>query len=252
MAMKCKNCGGPCRKTSHGDYECEYCGATFTEAELAPKKQGAAASAPSGGGADVFERNIDGILELSWQGGQYIFSGSGFIISQNGYAITNTHVVTYDNGVSCRTLTARLKGQAIQASVVLLGDDHHGSGNGVDLALIKLSHMPPNAKALTFEQEGNVRNGEQVYVIGNSLGFGTAITSGIVSDKARQMGGRTFVMTDCATNGGNSGGPLFNAKGNVIGVHVSAHNNADGMKYAIPVAYVNEFLRKARAKGIPV
>ncbi len=249
MAYSCKQCGASL--TAKGNkYECPFCGTTYEASDFAPKQQAAAAPVRQQGGADVFEQNIDGILELRWQGGQYIYSGSGFLISAGGYAITNTHVVTYENGRSCGTLTARLKGQEIQASVVLLGDDRHGNGSGVDLALIKLSRLPLGAKPLHFEQAGNVRNGEQVYVIGNSLGYGTAITSGIVSDRARKIGNQTYVMTDCATNGGNSGGPLFNAKGNVIGVHVSAQNNADGMKYAIPVESVNAFLEKARRAGV--
>ena len=73
---------------------------------------------------------------------------------------------------------------------------------GVDLALLKLSKMPFRAKVLEFEDFSNVRIGEPVFVIGNSLGYGTCITSGIVSDKERNVNGKMLLMTDCAVNGG--------------------------------------------------
>lgn len=246
MAIKCVQCGGSCRQLSNGDYQCEFCGATFGSDELVSKtgaKQ-SVASMKGEGGADVFEKNINGILEIRWQDSQYIHSGSGFLIGRNGYAITNTHVVTHDDGRSCNTVSVKLCGQNLTATVIALGDNRHGSGNGVDLAIIKLSRVPNEAKVLEFEDFNNVRIGEPVYVVGNSLGYGTCITSGIVSDKARQVNGKMLLMTDCAVNGGNSGGPIFNGKGKVIGAIVSGIDRAEGMNFAIPSSTVQTFIRQ--------
>ena len=197
-------------------------------------------------GVNVYEKTIAGVLEVTCKYATCISSGSGLLISNTGYAITNTHVVTH-NAQPCRDVTVRVAGENIKASVVMLGDDKGGRGRGVDLALLKLSKFPTRGKTLCFENFDNVRIGEQVYVIGNSLGDGTCITSGIVSDKCRTINGQKLLMTDCPINNGNSGGPIFNAKGKVIGVIVSSRVKADGsategMNYAIPSYIVEEFL----------
>jgi serine protease Do len=119
----------------------------------------------------------------------------------------------------------------------------HGHGDGVDLALIKLSRVPQGAVRVTFENFNRVRNGERVFAIGNSLGFGTCITSGIVSDRSRVVDGETLLMTDCAVNSGNSGGPIFNEEGRVIGAIVSGISGAEGMNFAIPASTVVDFLK---------
>lgn len=243
--MQCKVCNGDCEAIGGGKYRCLFCGSVFSEAE-APAAARSVVTPKSDSGANVFEQNIGGILEICWHDERCVYSGSGFLISGDGYAITNTHVVTYENGTSCGNVTVKLNGQSISASVVALGDRLHGSGNGVDLAILKLSHLPYGAKVLEFENFANVRIGEQVYVIGNSLGFGTCITSGIVSDKARPVNGKMLLMTDCAVNGGNSGGPIFNGNGKVIGAIVSGIDKAEGMNFAIPVSSIMEFLNNLR------
>ena len=86
-----------------------------------------------------------------------------------------------------------------------------------------------------------------MYLIGNSLGEGTCITSGIISDKDRYVGDLSYpyIMTDASANPGNSGGPLLNEMGELIGVLVAGITSAKGMNYAIPVNMVNEFLTLA-------
>ena len=98
-----------------------------------------------------------------------------------------------------------------------------------------------------------VRIGESIYVVGNSLGHGTCITSGIVSDRKRMVDGQMLMMTDSAVNGGNSGGPVFNTAGNVIGLIVSGIDNAEGMNFAIPSDDVLDFVRQVtRAKKLSI
>lgn len=248
---KCKVCGGSLTDIGGGNFRCTCCRATFSASDFAAKPKKSISEqkeSVSVSGADVFDNNVGGVLEISWTHGNSEYSGSGLIITSDGYAITNTHVVSFADGRSCGSVTVKVCDENIKADVIRLGDDKHGAGNGVDLALIKLRRMPADAKALTFADSEKVRNGENVYVIGNSLGYGTCITSGIVSDRARSHGGKVYVMHDCAANGGNSGGPLFNAQGYVIGIHVSSQLNngalAVGMKYAIPSRTACEFIKK--------
>ena len=251
MPEKCKQCGGPCSVTKNGDYECEFCGATFSKEELMPAsmRQGMAASTSHGNGADVFESNINGVLEIECQGKRSAWAGSGYIFTQSGYAITNAHVAGDEDGSPCKRMYVRVCNQEVPATVVALSDYKMGSCQGVDLAIIKLARMPVGATALAFEAPDKLRNGEPVYVIGNSLGEGTCITSGIVSDKARKGAGFDYIMTDCAINGGNSGGPIFNQQGKVIGTmtqqgRTSTGADAEGMNYAIPIKVVLQFIEQ--------
>ena len=257
MAVKCIQCGGPCSEIGGGEYECQFCGATFSREELSPAfaKQAMPAANSSDSGADVFDKNISGVLEISAVGKKGSWSGSGYIFSNSGYAITNAHVAADDvDGQPCKKMVVRVCNQSVPASVVALADDKAGSGDGVDLAIIKLAQMPMGARALTLEEPDKLRNGESVFVIGNSLGQGTCITSGIISDKARRGDGIDYIMTDCAVNGGNSGGPIFNQKGYVIGtitLQGRTHSGADaeGMNYAIPAKIVQQFIEKVERTG---
>lgn len=256
MAVKCIHCGGTCNEIGNGRYECLFCGATFDWDEITPQSVKQSASTKSGGGADVFEKNEGGILEISCAGKRGAWSGSGYLISLGGYAVTNAHVAADDDGSPCGRISVRLCGNDIPANVVALADDKAGRGNGVDLAIIKLVRIPAGAVALSFADSDRLRNGEPVYVIGNSLGQGTCITSGIVSDKARNINGRTFIMTDCAVNGGNSGGPIFNGEGHVIGTITMQGRSGDGadaegMNYAIPANVVKLFIQEAK-KGVHI
>ena len=276
MMELCPFCGGLLTTKGNG-YQCPNCSSIFESKKeldmhkpkrVAPQPQlsqnaqpktslntGSTTSAPaistnipaheqkSDTGVDVFDRNIKGVLEITWSDGAHKYSGSGFLISKDGYAITNAHVVTSEAGVSCRTVNVKLCNKSTTAEVVCLGDDEHGKGKGIDLALIKLNKVPEDATVLQFAPFEAVRNGERVFVIGNSLGYGTCITSGIVSDRLRKVNGKLLLMTDCAVNGGNSGGPIFNEKGLVIGAIVSGITAAEGMNFAIPGDVVENFMK---------
>lgn len=274
MSEMCRKCGGDLTPEGNG-FKCTFCGATYASLdELRPKRRKSAPqeSQPQAqqsqsqpisqpeqtktvvvpviqqkdNGVDVFETNINGVLEITWSDEKSTHSGSGFLISQDGYAVTNTHVVTHDDGQSCQQVNVRLCGENMRADVIKLGDSNHGKGMGVDLALIKLARIPEKAKVVEFENFDNVRIGERVFVIGNSLGYGTCITSGIVSDKLRNVNGKMLLMTDCAINGGNSGGPIFNEMGRVIGAVVSGITAAEGMNFAIPCNVVLDFMKDAK------
>ena len=258
MAIKCKNCGGDCVRNRNGLFVCQCCGAT-ADAEDISRSSGKSTTSPQDStwsGADVFEKNIGGTLEIVCEGKNGSWSGSGYLFSENGYAITNAHVAAENTtGQPCTKMIVRVCDQSIPAKVVALADDRAGHGNGVDLALIQLTSFPRGGKALTLASSANVRNGEPVFVIGNSFGEGACITSGIVSDRAREIDGQAFIMTDCAVNPGNSGGPIFNKNGEVIGTITlqgrNPHNGSDaeGMNYAIPSDVVKQFINYVQNKA---
>lgn len=252
--MKCIYCGADAIPVSDTSYDCPFCGGKFetekkpvvtedkpktVHRELAPKVKD---------GAAVFEENINCVLEITWNvSSGDMKCGSGLLINDSGYALTNAHVVTYQEGVPAKELKVKIAGTTVKADVIRLGDKKGGRGDGVDLALIKLRSLPAAARFVTFADFEKVRIGEQVFVIGNSLGDGSCITAGIVSDKQRKVNGHTVLMTDCAINGGNSGGPIFNNRGEVIGVICSSRLQNDGsategMNYAIPVNIAADFL----------
>lgn len=243
---KCKLCGGSCSEIGGGKYQCDFCGATFSESDFASRpKAGQSVKESAGGsdlGADIYEKNVNGVLEISMSCGR----ASGYLISKSGYGITNSHAVALDNGKSCGQCKVKVAGETVSATVVAMGTQNNNMHcSNDDLALIKLARVPLNATPLSFGDYNRVRTGERIFVIGNSLGEGTCITSGIVSDKDR--GGQ--LMYDCPTNPGNSGGPVFNADGQVIGTHVAGKSpngvKVQGMNYAIPVSAVESFLSRA-------
>ena len=247
----CITCGATLLPINDSDFYCPYCGGGFAENKKTGTMQKSQTVTRKDCGVDVFEENISSVLEITWSDETYRHSGSGFLIDrEGGYALTNTHVVTHENGASCGEVNVRICDTETTATVETLGDRAHGLGGGVDLALIRLKRVPSEAKQVKLGSSEAVRNGERVFVIGNSLGYGTCITSGIVSDKCREVDGDQLLMTDCAINGGNSGGPMFNEKGQVIGVIVSGIDGAEGMNFAIPVDTAKDFCGKTNLVSV--
>jgi len=241
--MQCKQCGAPC-KIQAGRHVCIYCGWESDEAV-----QPAPAPVESGAreyGSEVYDKCIGGVLELYYSSMFTGWSGSGYIITDDGYAITNAHVVTDASNNKFRIvkeLEAHVSGKKLRAAVLAVGDDKAGSGSGVDLALIKLNDMPEGVHKVNFGDFDKLRNGERVYIIGNSRGQGSCITAGIVSDLVRSVGGKPHMMTDCAMNPGNSGGPIFNKDGEVIGTVDCYRPDSKGMNYTIPLPLVTAFIQ---------
>ena len=248
---KCPICSGDCKSAGNGMYKCLFCGNSFSDADFEATSVKADGYAPfakdADHGADLFDRSISATLDVTCRGKNGSWAGSGYIITESGYAVTNAHVAADTDGSPCRNIVVKVCNQTVPAAVVALADDKAGHGKGVDLAIIKLLKMPAGATRLRLEDFSNVKTGERVYVIGNSLGDGACITSGIISDRRRSLGGKTLLMTDCAINGGNSGGPILNEKGLVIGTICSARLKQDGsetkgMNYAVPADIVKEFI----------
>jgi serine protease Do len=159
--------------------------------------------------------------------------GSGFFISADGYIVTNHHVITAENGGKVEEITVTTAdGTDYPATVV--GDDAQS-----DLAVLKIKAN----KAFPFVKFGDSRSarvGDWVIAIGDPFGLGTSVTSGIVSAVLRSLDGGAYsryLQTDASINRGNSGGPLFDMKGDVIGINDAIYSptgGSVGVGFAIP------------------
>jgi serine protease Do len=154
--------------------------------------------------------------------------GSGFIISQDGYVLTNAHVVEGASEVTVKLTD----GREFKAKIV-------GADRRSDIATLKIDATGlPVAK---IGKPGEVRVGDWVAAIGSPFGFENSVTAGIVSAKSRSLPDSTyvpFIQTDVAVNPGNSGGPLFNMKGEVIGINSQIYSRTGGymgLSFAIPI-----------------
>ena len=187
---------------------------------------------------DIYSHNCNGVVEIITDCGR----ASGLIISKKGFVLTNAHAVLDPTGNVSANVFVKQGEETIRTKVIAIGNTDSNDPHNVDLALLKMERVPELATSLKLGRSDTVRIGQHIYYIGNSKGEGLCMTAGIVSDNNRKVGERWFIMTDAATNPGNSGGPLFDDDGEVIGVHVSARNEAVGMKYAIPVNTARAFL----------
>jgi serine protease Do len=154
--------------------------------------------------------------------------GSGFVIDPSGLVVTNNHVIADADEI---TVTLQ-DGEAFKAELV--GTDTKG-----DIALLRIKSPKPLA-SVAFGNSDSMRVGDWVLAIGNPLGLGGTVTAGIVSARSRNINAGSyddFLQTDAAINKGNSGGPLFNTKGEVIGINTAIYSQSGGsigIGFAIP------------------
>jgi len=166
--------------------------------------------------------------------------GSGFIVSPDGYILTNNHVVEKADEVTVTLLDK----EEFKAKVV-------GSDPKIDIALIKIDAK----KKLTYVALGDSDKldvGEWVVAIGNPFGLGHTVTAGIVSAKGRIIGSGPyddFIQTDASINPGNSGGPLFNLKGEVVGINTAIVQGGQGIGFATPIQLAKSVLDQLKEKG---
>jgi len=168
--------------------------------------------------------------------------GSGFVISSDGYIVTNNHVIEDADEISVNFPD----GLSLAATVV-------GTDSQTDIAVLKVAHDAP-LPAVQFGDSDRARVGDWVLAIGNPFGFAGSVSAGIISARNRDINaGRydDFIQTDAAINRGNSGGPLFNMDGEVIGVNtaiISPTGGSIGIGFSVPsnlaskvVAQLQEF-----------
>ncbi len=168
--------------------------------------------------------------------------GSGFIVSADGYVMTNAHVVE-----SADEITVKLNDKReFKAKVI-------GSDRRTDIALLKIEAT--GLPAVKFGDPNKLKVGEWVIAIGSPFGFENSVTAGIVSAKGRSLPQENFVpfiQTDAAVNPGNSGGPLFNMRGEVIGINSQIYSRTGGfmgLSFAIPIDVANDIAGQLKTTG---
>ena len=168
--------------------------------------------------------------------------GSGFIISNDGYVLTNNHVVRGADKVTVRLNDRR----ELDAEVI-------GTDERADVALLKIEGK--DLPALRIGNPEQLQVGEWVLAIGSPFGFEYSVTSGIVSAKARALPNEAyvpFIQTDVAINPGNSGGPLLNLQGEVIGINSQIYSRSGGfmgLSFAIPIDVAMESVAQIKTSG---
>ena len=168
-------------------------------------------------------------------------AGSGFLISEDGYILTNSHVVE-----NAETITVSfVDGSELEADIV-------GLDPNTDIALIRVHADRPFA-ALALGDSDPVRPGDWVVAVGNPYGLSHTVTAGIVSAKNRRdvLGGRydDFIQTDAAINPGNSGGPLVDLNGEVIGINTAIKPAANAIGFTVPINMAKKILPQLRNRG---
>ncbi len=168
--------------------------------------------------------------------------GSGFILSSDGYIMTNAHVIDHADKITVRLTDKR----EFKAKVI-------GADKRTDVALLKIDAA--NLPKVTVGDPDKLKVGEWVVAIGSPFGFDSSVTAGIVSAKGRSLPQDNFVpfiQTDVAINPGNSGGPLFNMNGEVVGINSQIYTRSGGsmgLSFAIPIDVATQVVDQLRTKG---
>ena len=159
--------------------------------------------------------------------------GSGFIVSPDGYVVTNNHVITMNNTGLADTVTVKLSDKSEYKARII------GHDQASDLAVLKIDRAEP-FPFVKFGDSSKARVGDWVLAIGNPFGLSGTVTAGIISSVKRETGSGaydSYLQTDAAINSGNSGGPTFDMAGNVIGINdwiISSGGGNIGIGFAIP------------------
>ncbi|MCL6707558.1 Do family serine endopeptidase [Pseudomonas sp. R2.Fl] len=170
--------------------------------------------------------------------------GSGFFISEDGYIVTNNHVV--DDGAAFTVVMN--DGTELKASLV-------GKDSRTDLAVLKVDEPKQKFTYVKFSDDDGARVGDWVVAVGNPFGLGGTVTAGIVSARGRNIGSGPYddyIQIDAAVNRGNSGGPDFNLKGEVIGINTAIFSPSGGnvgIAFAIPASLAKNVVNTLIEKG---
>lgn len=172
--------------------------------------------------------------------------GSGFIINDRGYCVTNYHVVERETKIAVTIFQTGEDGRFIKrridkVRIVALNPYF-------DLALLEIpTQYDLKVRPVFLAKDNSHNEGDAVFAIGNPLGLERSVSQGIISTKHRNFAGVVYIQTTAQINPGNSGGPLFNARGEVIGVTNMKMTSGEGLGFAIPITYVKHFLDNLEA-----
>ena len=166
--------------------------------------------------------------------------GSGFIINEDGYILTNAHVIENSDSVQIALSTGGLfKGKIIGMDAV------------ADLAIIKIDSPDP-LPVIPLGHSNELKPGDWVMAIGSPFGLDLTVTVGIVSAKGRSLGATPyddFIQTDTPINPGNSGGPLINTQGEVVGINTAVMQMGQGLGFSLPVDLAKKLIPELKAHG---
>lgn len=192
-----------------------------------------------------FRKQLENQLKNSVQGNRKKISsiGSGFIISKDGLIVTNNHVIEDATEINVNLYD----GSKYKAKIV-------GRDKRSDIAILKIN---PNKdlKFVKFADSSKIRIGDWIIVVGNPYGLGGSVSVGIISARSRSIGGSSndeFIQTDAAINKGNSGGPMFNIKGEVVGISsaiFSPSGGSVGIGFATPSNSASQIVKQLREQG---
>ncbi len=200
---------------------------------------------PNGPSAEMLRRFFGMPMMPSPEEQRHTSLGSGFIISKDGYILTNNHVVDHADKVTVRLQDRR----TLTAKVV-------GTDPTYDIALLKVD-AGGDLPTVTIGESRSLKPGQWVLAIGSPFGFDYTVTQGIVSAVGRNLGQRdqpytSFIQTDVPINRGNSGGPLFNLQGKVVGVNSQIYSNTGdymGVSFSIPIDVAMSAVQQLKDKG---
>ena len=212
---------------------------------------------------NVAKTQMDNCLEIKAVSSTSSGSGTGYIISESGYVVTNAHVITYEQTVRtgigpgsvtttktyvCPTITCAFADNETEYPLTVVAYDEE-----LDIALCKMENAPSDLSCVKFADSTLLQYGEPCVAIGNAGGYGLATTEGIVSAPIQyfNLSGKSSttsaIQHSAAINPGNSGGPLFNMYGLVIGMNTfkmipTTEVGTDGMGFAIPSAVIKDYI----------
>lgn len=201
----------------------------------------ATANLPPSSVKDLAERFGEAVVLVQTPSGL----GSGFIVSDEGYCVTNFHVIERERRISV-TIFQRVDTEFVRRRI----DDVRiiALNPFLDLALLRIpAQERVKFTSVRLARTNELRAGDGVFAIGNPLGLERSVSQGIVSTPNRNFNGLTYVQTTAEINPGNSGGPLFNMRGEVVGVTNMKSLFGEGLGFAIPIAYVKHFLENREA-----
>jgi len=193
----------------------------------------------------TIERCVEAVSEAVVKVSTPAGMGSGFFFNEDGYLITNYHVIEKETKIEVTVFRKTKDGfEKKKFKKVKI----EAINSFIDLALLKVEDLADTpVKYVCLGDIGEIKVGEKVFAIGNPLGLERTVTDGVISTKNRAFEGLVYVQTNADINPGNSGGPLFNLAGEVIGVTNMGYIFFGGLGFAIPVDYVKHFIENRQS-----
>ena len=183
--------------------------------------------------SELFKKHVDSIVLIGVVTKRNKVSrvGSGFFVSEDGYIVTNYHIVE-----KAINIFVKLKSNHAYSSVRVVGFDA-----AKDIAILKIDDN--GFKPVTLGNSNHLEIGQKVVTIGNPLGLENTVTDGLISS-IRQGEGTKLLQISVPLSNGNSGGPLFDLKGEVVGITTAAYAKGQNLNFAVPINYIKPLLRK--------